>query len=124
MIYNLVDRAINLCNEKFHDGNIEKVKSLLKHNDYPTWFVEKFIKIRLEKLESGFKFIKNERSGKCIVLPYINGVFERVSSHLKDYLIDCVPKSNNELSYVIVKGKDKIKNYLKNNAVYKVDCLS
>ena len=75
-------------------------------------------------MESGFKYIKNERSRKCIVLPYINGVFERVSSHLKDYLIDCVPKSNNDSSYVIVKGKDKIKNHLKNNAVYKVNCFS
>ena len=64
MIYNLVDRAINLCNEKFLDENIEKVKSLLKQNDYRTWFVEKFIKIRLEKLKSGFKFMKNERSRK------------------------------------------------------------
>ena len=54
-------------------------------------------------------------------LPYINGIFERVSSHLKNYLIDCVPKSNNNLSYVIVKGKDRIKNHLKNNAVYKID---
>ena len=64
MIYNLVDSAINLCNEKFHDENIEKVKSLLIQNDYPKWLIEKFIKIRIEKLKSDFKFVKNERSKK------------------------------------------------------------
>ena len=43
MVYNLVARAINLCNEKFHDGNLDKIKSLFIQNDYPIWFIEKFV---------------------------------------------------------------------------------
>ena len=63
-------------------------------------------KICFEKLKCGPKFEKNVTSKKCIVLPYISGVYERVSSHLKKYMIDCVPRSNNNLSRVIIKGKD------------------
>ena len=43
MVYNLVASAINLCNEKFHDGNLDKIKSLFIQNDYPIWFIEKFV---------------------------------------------------------------------------------
>ena len=86
---------------------------------YPIWFIEKFVKILVVQLKSGSEFEK-----KCIVQPYISGVYERVSSHLKKYMIDCVPRSNNNLSHVIIKGKYKVENHVKNNAVYKVDCVS
>ena len=62
MLYNLVDRAINLCNEKFHDENLEKIKSFRIQNDYPIWFIEKFVKILVVQLKSGSEFEK-----KCIV---------------------------------------------------------
>ena len=45
MIYNLVDRAINLARKKFHNKNIIKVKGVLKNNSYPEKFIEKYIKI-------------------------------------------------------------------------------
>ena len=51
MVYNLVDRAINLASKKFQDNNIKKVKTLLKNNSYPEKFIEKYIKIRLNKIK-------------------------------------------------------------------------
>ena len=57
-------------------------------------------------------------------LSYVNGVYERASSHLKNYMNYCVSRSKNNLSNVIIKGNDQIKNHIKNNAVYKVDSFS
>ena len=62
------------------------------------------------------------RSKKCIVLRYVSGVYERVSSCLKKYSIDTVSKIKKNLSNIIVKGKDRTFKREKNNVVYKVNC--
>ena len=127
MIYNLVDRAIHLSSKKFHKNNIEKVRFLLKNNSYPDKFIEKYIKIRLNKINSRNSDMNDnncESSRKCIVLLYVSGVYERVSLCLKKYSIDTVSKISNNLSNVIVKGNDRTFRSDKNNVVYKVNCSS
>ena len=52
---------------------------------------------------------------KCIVLPYVKNIYERVSSSLKKYSINCDPRATNKLDHVIIKGKDRIKKHKKNN---------
>ena len=126
LVYNLIDRAIHLSDKKFQEKNIEKVKSLLIENNYPFKFIEKYVKIRINKIKfSNVNQNKTNvlRSKKSIVLPYVKGAYERVSHCLKNYKIECVPKSNINLSNIIVRGKNKTKNHLENNVIYKVNCM-
>ena len=51
MVYNLVDRAIELSDEKYHQKNILNVKELLINNSYPTAFIDKYIALRLQKIK-------------------------------------------------------------------------
>ena len=49
--YNLIDRAILLSHESFHRTNLKKVEQLLINNDYPSNFIDKNIKIRMNKIK-------------------------------------------------------------------------
>ena len=50
-IYNLVDRAIFLSHTTFHGANFKIVKQILLNNDYPNSFIDKNIKIRMNKIK-------------------------------------------------------------------------
>ena len=60
-------------------------------------------------------------SKKILVLPYVNGMYDRVSSLFKNYQIDCVPKTGNNFSQIIVKGKDKVRSCDKSNVIHRVE---
>ncbi|XP_011862988.1 PREDICTED: uncharacterized protein LOC105559345, partial [Vollenhovia emeryi] len=51
IITNLVDRAILLSDERFHDSNIDTVKDILKNNCFPAHIIDKFIKKRLKEIK-------------------------------------------------------------------------
>ena len=46
MVYNVTDRAIKLADIIFHKDNINTAKNLLKENNYPTKFINKYISKR------------------------------------------------------------------------------
>ena len=52
MVSNLVDRAIKLSDEKYHQKNILNVKELLINNSYPIAFIDKYIAVRFKKIKS------------------------------------------------------------------------
>jgi len=51
-IVSLVDRVVLLFDERFHEKNIQLVKSILANNYFPTKLVNKHIKIRINELNS------------------------------------------------------------------------
>ena len=52
IIKKLVDTAILLSHEKFHDENLEIIKNLLMLNSYPKNFINKHIKNRIFQLKN------------------------------------------------------------------------
>ena len=52
IIKNLVDTAILLSHEKFHDDNLEIINNLLMLNSYPKNFINKHIKNRIFQLKN------------------------------------------------------------------------
>ena len=126
MVYNYVDRAIKLSDEKYHDENITKVKSFLNDNNYPDFFINKYVTSRLNKIRNNnnnyTKENKSKNYNRVVVIPFVQGVYERISHKLKNYQINVVPKSANSLNKIITKGKDKIKKCDKNNVIYRVKC--
>ena len=51
IVYNLVDRAIFLSHKTFYDDNLKIIKKILKENDYPNSFIDKNIKIHINKIK-------------------------------------------------------------------------
>ena len=50
MVYNYVDPAIKLSDEKYHNENIIKIKSFLNKNNYPYSYTNKYVSSRLNKI--------------------------------------------------------------------------
>ena len=85
MVYNLVDRAINLADKKCHQNDILNVEKLLINNSYPKNFIEKHVALRLQKIKfteqcSISNTVNKKQNKKSIVLPYIEGIYESLSS--------------------------------------------
>ena len=57
-----MDRENLLPYESFHCSNLKKVKQLLINNDYPISFIDKNIKIRLNKIKYHFPRNSNIRN--------------------------------------------------------------
>ena len=124
IVFNLTDRAILLSHKTFHKQNINIVTQTLLNNGYPIQFINKNIKIRLNK----HKFNKNNNVEKSILnnnyilsLPF-NSNYNKLSSILRPYNIKTIPKIDKSLSDIIVLGKDKTNNIDKTNVVYQISC--
>ena len=66
MIFNLIDKAIILGHKKCHSENVNIVKSILQNNDYPLYFINKYIKQRILQLK-----YNNSSNSQSLVLNYL-----------------------------------------------------
>ena len=128
IIYDLIDKCLQLSHAQFHNNNIKKVKSLLLDNGYPMDFIDKHIKKRLSKIRNqnnegqlvttdnvfskSLKFILpfNE-----FLAPYFNSLFHR-------YKIIPIYKNANKLNGIIRLGKDPVNKLDKTNVIYNINC--
>lgn len=150
MVFNLVDRAVSLSDKRFHNQNLNFIKSLLRDNGYPDSFFNRLISSRLHYLKEkslskdpnlititltdpeGFTSVLiNRRSAsrldprlklRPLALPYIRGFSERFSSTLRRHNIRSVPLVNTNLSGLVIKGKDKVDKFSQTGVVYKISC--
>ena len=126
VIYGLVDRAILLSDKKFHYEAINKVISTLKLNNYPTNFINKFVKkrkITLKNRKNNKTALSDNINNKFIIIPFIEKISPKIKSLIKSKMNVkvCYSKSNT-LSSVYTKLKSKIPNELQSNVIYKIDC--
>ena len=127
IIYNLIDRAILLSNNSFHDKNISLVKNILYANDYPTPFVNKCIQSRLRKIRCANQNKENNTTNiqswmRTISIPFKNRFFSQCSKTLKNFNIATRPLMVNKLTNVIKLGKDAFDKWEKTGIVYKFNC--
>jgi len=133
-IYSLVDRAVLLSHPTFHRKNLKLVIDLLLDNGFPLNFIFNKINIRLKKLfNSKLKYLNstkesvmvtsNEQTNerKCMSIPYIKGISEKVASVLNnDYMVGY--RCLNTLGRFIKVQKDKNTLLDNNNVIYKICC--
>lgn len=130
MVYNLVDRAILLSNQKFHSNNIKKVKKLLLNNSYPDSFTNFYIKKRLCTLHDNNNkqpiptvTDNNLNNRLFIIMPFINeDIYYKFKRLFKTYNIRTVPSINKEFQNIIRLLKDKTNKFEKTGIVYKIYC--
>ena len=129
MVYNLIDNAIRLSHESFHEKNINFVKTILLANDYPPEFIQRFYKKRLyiinyQNSNPNHNFHLHSRNQKYIAIPYNNYLFNNIKNTcFNSSIFTAVPKIKYQLPYIIKKGKDKIPYDKNTNIVYKINCL-
>ena len=112
-IVSLVDRAVLLSDERFHDKNIQLVKSILANNCFPSKLVNKHINIRINELNSRHCTGLTQRTisdtKNFITLPYFDKISDNISRKLCEQgfrTLFTVPK---KLDQFIKTGKDSLK---------------
>lgn len=142
VIFGLVDRAIILSSNIFHQQNLNIIKNILLHNNYPSDFINKCIHLRLKNIQFSnpqkkifdidelqpnclgdiFNNIINNKK-KLICLPYIPKLSENLTKSLSNFNITIAFKNTNNLHFLIFsKLKDKIDFLLNSNIIYQINC--
>ena len=131
MIYTLTDKAYKLSDECFYKDNINKIKSFLHTNSYPSKFVDFYIRKRLSYL----KKLKDNNKSTVIDInqqinqqkmnlynSYNNNLFYKVKNAFKKYPVNVIAKPQYSLSNTIIRGKDKLDKFKQPNKVYQINC--
>jgi hypothetical protein len=131
IITNLVDRAILLSDERFHDSNISIVKDILSNNCFPTHIIERFIKKRLREIKYSdvTSPLNNNREKNdfllnkhIVTVPYIRDISNNIQNILNDrgfYTIFTIPK---KLNCIIKRGKDSLDKFNQKELIYRIEC--
>ena len=129
MVFSLFDKAIKLSHIQYHQHNINLVRAILHLNDYPSNFINKYIKMRLFTLKHPPDLVNQNqiRSRRYayttkIRVPYKKQLYNNINKVLKNQNIIDVPYIKNNLSCVIRKGKDKIEKEDNVHNIYQLKC--
>jgi len=97
-IISLIGRAILLFDNRFHENNIQTVKSILINNCFSRKLINKHINIRLNELKNKQGTIQKTicNTKNCMVLPFIKGISDNVDRKLRGHgfkTVFTVPKN-------------------------------
>ena len=132
LISTLLFRIYTLCsNWSLIHTEIQKVKAVLKKNQFPETLIDKVIKRFLSLRHSTSGTNEKEKSKKTIqiILPFLGTVTGKVErslqkalkTHLPNYKINVISRASTRLSNLF-SFKDKIPSYLNHCVVYKFTC--
>jgi len=129
-IKNLVDHAVLLSDEQFHQINLSIVQTILENNSYPRHIIANEIDKRYKILKNKKFIITSERASdnrlnktKTAIFPYVRNLSEDIKSILRN-MIDVSFTIPKKLDTVIRKGKDRIDAKRVTEVVYKIDCIN
>jgi len=130
-MYSLIDRAFLLSHPMFHQKNLKLVIELLLDNGYPVELIFEKMNARIKSLINnkrnpniGGSKVSEDHSNnkKFIVLPYINGISEPISSTIDKTKYITGYRVLNNLGKFIKVHKDTNNLYSNNNVVYRISC--
>ncbi|XP_055528090.1 uncharacterized protein LOC129720627 [Wyeomyia smithii] len=120
----LFDRAIELTDVESRVISIQKAKSILLLNNYPTHFLQRILE---QRVHAAYNTLENRRETrertKYVSLPYIPCLSEKVGKVLRKHNIIASHKPRDHVkNTVFSKLKDNIAKMQKTNLVYSVPC--
>ncbi|EZA57529.1 hypothetical protein X777_02063 [Ooceraea biroi] len=128
VVNSLVDRAVLLSDGRFHEENINKVRTILANNCYPQDFISRRITRRLQDIKyrntvnNGSANSDVRRNSCFITVPYVRGIGETLTRILNSCGISVAYTVPNKLDCFIKRGKDCIANSKKMGVVYRINC--
>ncbi|XP_072014982.1 uncharacterized protein [Amphiura filiformis] len=121
----LLDRKNKLVTEDQDKVEEEKhIKDALQKCGYPAWSVEK-VKNQMAKPKPVKKRTKKSDATKSkglVVIPYVEGVSERISRVFKSYNIATAMKPHCTLRNLLVHPKDKREPHNSTDVIYSIPC--
>lgn len=119
----LVDRAIKLTDTEHRPEAINKVKGMLKCNNYPAWFTQNILNKRVHKHYNSLQETKESEETKYVSSPYVPCLSEKLQKILKGNGITLAVKPKNKVKNdIFTKLKDPIPPGQQKNVVYSVPC--
>lgn len=123
MVFNLVDKALQLSHEKYHDENLTLVKSTLTNNLYPKKFIERYIKKRLNFYTNNTQKEKPDTENNVYVaIPFVNNADIKLKKTLKKYNVTPIFYNNRKNNVNFSKLKDRDPMPLRSSVVYEIPC--
>jgi hypothetical protein len=126
VIRTLFDRMNNIVTED-NDRTTEetRIKEALGRCGYPKWAFDK-VKHQMDNKtkKTVNKKDKTNESNGMVVIPYIQGVSERLQRSFKKYNIQTAMKPYNTLKHLLVHPKDKRDTAKTTDCVYQIPCQS
>lgn len=133
IVFNLIDRAVLLSHEKYHEDNIRLVKKILINNNYEKKFIDKYICQRIHKIKYGADDNVIDRQDSTseenpisftLSIPYNEDFFRKCVKALKPLNVCTIPYFNKKLDRIVKLGKDVTLKFDQPGVVYKLICKS
>ena len=124
VVRTLLDRCDSIVTEQ-HDKDSEEnnIKGALSTCGYPDWT---FKKVKLEKAtpktDTKNSTADRDKSKGLVVLPYVEGLSEKVSRTFKKHGFSTALKPHRTIRSLLVHPKDKLTPLQKADAVYEIPC--
>ena len=129
IIKNLVDSTILLSNKIYHVDNLNIIKEYLILNNYPTKFIDKYIKkITIEIYNENNTTLNKTNpvleTKKIISISFYGKISENVKRIIAKQNINIIFRVDSKLNKIIKLGKDVLEKSEVSNVVYKLECIS
>lgn len=126
VIRTLLDRMHTIVTEDLDKEQEEvKIRQALKNCGYPQWTVDKVkeqMSNKASKTKKERKKKDDKKSAGMVVLPYIQGITERIQRTFKKYNINTAMRPHNTLRRLLVHPKDKRDTLQTSNCIYEIPC--
>ena len=108
----------------------KRIRTALKNCGYPNWVMDK-VKQNMEdkanntdatKAESKKKKKTENKSKGMVVIPYVNGLTERLQRIFKKHQVNTAVKPHRTLRQILVHPKDKRESTKTGNCIYEIPC--
>ncbi|XP_072039550.1 uncharacterized protein [Amphiura filiformis] len=127
VVRTLLDRKDAIVTEEEDKQQEEEhIKHALNQCGYPNWTIEK-VKHQIRDKTKAKKKVKDkntQRSKGMVVIPYVQGVSERLQRVFKKHNIQTAMRPHNTLKQNLVHPKDKIEATKTCDCVYEIPCKS
>ncbi|XP_072042917.1 uncharacterized protein [Amphiura filiformis] len=125
VVRTLLDRMENIVTEEEDKQEEEnKIRSALAQCGYPKWSIDK-AKQQIQNKQTKVSRNSKDSADRCkgmVVIPYVQGVSERLQRSFKKYGISTAMKPHNTLKRLLVHPKDKIDSSQSCDCVYEIPC--
>lgn len=124
---NFINKAVEISDYRFHSETIQKIKSILRMNDFPNTIINKLIDDQTNQLDrESSEVTKQEKTKIYFSIPYIPGLTDIATLHktfdVNTEHVAFAHKSNTTLSKLFTKLKSPIEKNDQFNVVYEIQC--
>ncbi|KAL6418952.1 hypothetical protein ACFW04_014162 [Cataglyphis niger] len=126
-IFNLVDHAILLSDDQFHDKNIDVMKQILLNNCFLTHVINHYICKKLNFLKHRVNSIPGNGESSTdkpsyIALSFVEGLSDDIDRMFKNMGFTVIYNIPKKLNSLIKRGKDGLPISNRTEVVYKINC--